>query len=234
MKAKKRFFLIAVPVLMAVALSSTRCNYNCPAVCINIVLILHYPDGQPVLLDSTKVFWVGQNRYLTLKEHQLGGGFWGYHGVVTCHTRGLGRRETMRFTGYLGGEVVHRQYVRIGVNRCGHFYLAGTNEPIVRVIYGVSDAVRKNKFCEFVNVEFVSVLMQSSIYALANTMSEELPHEDKLQMIVDWLLLHDCIKDAYVDYNDSQIAFSFLENGEIVNARLIISNTNWADIRFVE
>jgi len=139
---KKKFFLVAT-ILTAVMLVSVRCE-NPSVLCtdkfVSISLRLVHPDGQPVLLDSSKVFWVSQNRYL--EEYWL----WWYHGW----TRGFylivddgmqrelqNRREIMRFTGYLNGEIVHQQDVLVGANRC-HVIHLGT-EPLVHVLYDIPD-----------------------------------------------------------------------------------------------
>ena len=240
MKTKKRFFLIATPILMAMVLSLLKCsgNRNDYFVCTgfyNVIrLTLKYPDGQPVLLDSSKVFWISRNRYL---EQNLD--YWtrllGYYSIVTDNMRRelRGRREMMRFTGYLDGKIVHKQYVLVGAGYCHVEYL-GT-EPLTQIVHGVPDAVRKSRFCEFITVEDIGrVTLSIFVNAFVRTIDEDLPYEDKLQMIVDWLLSHDCITDARIDCvlcvptqqgrpNSSRIEFSFVEDEQTVNVIMLVA-----------
>ena len=140
----KKRFLIILPVLMAMVLVFTQCNDNkkdecedvdCREIFISVFLTLEYPDGQPVLLDSTKVFWVGQNRYL---EQDL---FWwtssrgfGIYVIVDDSMREklFNREEIMRFTAYLNGKIVHQRDVLVGADCC-HVRHLGT-ESLVQVI----------------------------------------------------------------------------------------------------
>jgi len=69
---RKGLFLIIMPILGTIMLltliqcdKGKRCeNALCTCVYVTIPLKLQYPDGQPVLLDSSKVFWVSENRFL--------------------------------------------------------------------------------------------------------------------------------------------------------------------------
>ena len=233
MKAKKRFFLIAMPVLMAVALSACDGFFdNCTQQMETISVVLKHPDGQPVLLDNYKVFWVGGGRYLDLEHRQwdrsMGRYLIAYSGM-TRDFRGRQRELRLRFTGYLDGEVVHTQYIRVGVDRCEHVYLVST-ESLVQTIYGISDEIRKSRFCEFVNTENINGIIPT-IVAFAGALEDF-----NLQMIADWLLLHGCIKDAYVD-DYGGIIFSFFENGGFIKAQLGFGFDNFglfASISLVE
>ena len=242
MKTKKRFFLIAAPILMAMVLSLLKCSgnrndaVNCLAVFITVGLSLEYPDGQPVLLDSSKVFWISKNRYLEQdlfwwQRERLFGNYTIVNDLMRRELRG--RREMMRFTGYLDGEIVHKQYVLVGAGYCHVEYL-GT-EPLTQIVHGVPDAVRKSRFCELITVEDIRRMTLSALVnTFVRTIDEDLPYEDKLQMIVGWLLSHDCITDARIDCvlcvptqqerpNNSRIAFSFVENEQIVNVIMVVA-----------
>ena len=136
-KALKFFsFLIIVPILMAGMLTLTQCDGNkesdgdepviCTEVFMTIGLTLKYPDGQAVLLDSCKVFWKSENRFLEQDKT-----FWNEARVYGNYTivndmmqeELKNKREIMKFTGYLNDEIIHEQEVLVGADRCHVKYL---------------------------------------------------------------------------------------------------------------
>jgi hypothetical protein len=219
MKSVKSFiyyttkFFIIVPILVVAMIFFIQCEKQQMCTMINkcIILTLEYPDGQPVLLDSGRVLQVSNNQIIS-----------SWNGVCitgdclivddSMQEELKNKKELMRFTGYLNGEIVCERDVLVGADRCHVKYLG--KEPLTQVIYGVSDEVRDRKFCELVNVENIRWIY-ISYAAFRRSIDQSLPYEDKLQLIVDWLLSHSCITDAYI-YRMDQIAFSFIENGEIV------------------
>ena len=101
----------------------------------HIGMTLTYPDGKPVLLDDTKVFWVSKNRYLEPKlislEEAREFGF--YVIVKDAMVKELqNKKEVMRFTGYLNGKKVCEREVLIGADCC-HVRYYGT-EPLTQII----------------------------------------------------------------------------------------------------
>ena len=216
----KRFFIV-VSILVVVLLISTQCNKD--AICTmdyrGIALGLKYPDGQPVLLDSGKVFQVSKNQIISSWN--------GVSASGTCLIVDDGmqkelenKEEIMRVTAYLNGEIVCERDVLVGADRCHVKYLG--KEPLSQVIYGVPEDVRDRKFCELVNVENIQWIF-ISYNAFRSTMDENLQLEDKLPLIVDWFLSHSCITNAHnngiylTSERNGYIAFSFVENGETVN-----------------
>jgi hypothetical protein len=187
---------------------------------VHITLTLKYPDGQPVLVDSGKVVRVSNNQIL-----------YSWNGVsVTGDCLIVGdemqqelenKKEIMRLTTYLNGEIVCERDVLVGADRCHVRYLG--KEPLTQVIYGISDDVRDRKFCELVNVEKIQGIW-ISYNSFRNTIDENLPFENKLQLIVDWFLSHNCITDAHFSEGDFGIAFSFVENEEIINMVMCLTN----------
>ena len=102
----------------------------CTCEYVTIGLKLEYPDGQPVLLDSCKVFWKSKNRFL---EQDMS---WnGYYSIVddSMQNELKNRQEVMHFTGYLNGEIVHEQDVPVSADACHVKYL-GT-EPLTQTIF---------------------------------------------------------------------------------------------------
>ena len=111
----------------------------CAKIFVQISFKLKYPDGQPVLLDSSKVFWVSQNRYLeqnlfSWNEARV----WGNYVIVNDLMRKelYNKKEEMRFTGYLGGETICEWDVLVGADCCHVCYL-GT-ESLTQVIPFIS------------------------------------------------------------------------------------------------
>jgi len=137
---KKGFFLITVPLLIAIMLTSTQCNDKeesvmCTSEFVTILLKLEFSDGQPVLLDSSKVFWVSKNRFLEQNLFDANGlRTNGYYGVVNdlMQPELKGKQEIMRFTGYVNDEIICERNVLVGADRCHVMYL-GT-EPLIQVI----------------------------------------------------------------------------------------------------
>ena len=104
----------------------------------DVSIKLEYPDGSPVLLDSSKVFWVSQNRYLeqvSWDEIRM----YGYYTVVDDGIRKAleHKQEIMRFTGYLNGDTVCERDVLVGADCCHVRYFGA--EPLTQVIHGKGD-----------------------------------------------------------------------------------------------
>ena len=130
---RKRFFLISAPILVGLMMILTQCDKEtgckdviCTEEFRTISLQLKYPEGQVVLLDSSKVFWVGKNRYLeqdpvTWNSAQV----WGSYAIVDDGLRKelFNGREVMRFTGYLSGEIICERDVLVGADCCHVDYL---------------------------------------------------------------------------------------------------------------
>ena len=98
----------------------------CTAIYMHISLKLEYPNGQPVLLDKSSVFWVSKKRFL---EQDLvtwnEGRIWGNYNIVNDKMQKelLNKREIMHFTGYLNGKVVCERDVLVGADCCHVIYL---------------------------------------------------------------------------------------------------------------
>ncbi|MDR1180443.1 MAG: hypothetical protein LBL13_00475 [Bacteroidales bacterium] len=237
---RKRFFLFIAPVLLAVMLTFIQCgNKRCEdAICTDafesISLDLKYPDGQPVLLDSSMVFWKSKNLFLDPNaafgnEPRIYGS---YIIVTDAMQKDLkGKKEIMHFTGYLNGEIVLERDVLVGANCCHVDYLG--KESLIYTISGIPDDVRENRFCELVNTKHIRKITPS-YNAFVSRIDKNVPYEDRLQMVVDWLLSHKCIIDARIDCilclsiyqgdsDKSRIAFSFIENGKTVNMIMLVT-----------
>jgi len=234
--AMKKAFVI-VP-LVAVVLISIQCSKDviCTMDYRAITLDLKYPDGQPVLLDSGKVLRVNKNQII----HSWSGV--SFTGTCLIVDDGMqkeleNKKEIMRLTAYLNGEIVCERDILVGADRCHVKYLG--KEPLTHVVYGTSDDVRDRKFCELVNVEHIKWIF-ISYNAFRITIDKYLSFEDKLQLIVDWFLSHSCIIDARINeiYLTSEIngeiAFSFVENGEIVRMVMRVKNDEMHFGGFVE
>jgi hypothetical protein len=204
---------------------------NCTAIYKSISLLLNYPDGQPVLLDSAKVFWVSENRYLEQSPLNESINMRGYYPVVDDGMRRelQNKQEIMHFTGYLNGVIICERDVLVGADCCHVTYLG--YEPLNQVIDDVSNEERERRFCEFINIKRIRDIIPS-FNAFVGTINENLPYENKLQMIVEWFISHDCITNARIDcircersyYGDpkSKIAFSFIENQETINIIMLV------------
>ena len=94
-----------------------------------LTLTLKYPDDQPVSLDSSKVFWVSENRYLEQKIN-----FFGRYVIVDDNMQNelLDKREVMRFTGYLNGKIVCERDILVGADCCHVNYLG--KETLTQII----------------------------------------------------------------------------------------------------
>ena len=132
----KRIF-ISVPFVIAVVLISTQCDKIAPCDMRFdfITLTLKYPDNLPVKLDSSKVFWMGKSRFL--EQNIFTWNDFSERGWYVIVDDGMqkelrNKRETMRFTGYLNGEMVHQQDILVGANRCHVEYLG--KEPLTQVV----------------------------------------------------------------------------------------------------
>ena len=255
----KRIYLMIisafVPILAAVILVFSQCDQLkgdednverwedsvegcedvlCLEVFMSISLKLKYADGQPVLLDSSKVFWVNKDRYLqqdsvSWNESRV----YGNYVIVNDRMKKelKDRQEIMQFTGYLNGEIVCERDVLVGADCC--HVICFETEPMTHVIYGISDDVRESKFCELVNVERIRSIIPSYHYFI-DSMNENLQYENKLQLIVEWFLSHGCITNAHIGCvqcvptyqgspNNSRISFSFIENGQTVNMVMLVT-----------
>jgi len=143
----KRFVLVIVPVFVMVVFTFFQCSVKgegkgcdgiaCDQIMISIGLTLEYADGQPVFLDSCKVFWISENRFL---DKNVGDVLWerprehGMYVIVSdiMHEELENRREVMRFTGYLNNEIVCERDVLVGADCC-HVGYFGT-ESLTQVI----------------------------------------------------------------------------------------------------
>ena len=195
------------------------------------------------MLDSCKVFWKSENRFLEQNLSCNESRIYGSYGIVNDNMKNelKNRQEIMHFTGYLNDEIIHQQDVLVGADACHVNYL-GT-EPLTQTIYGISDVVRENKFCELVNDERIQEIIPS-FNAFRYTINETVSYENKLQMIVDWFLSHNCITDARVDCvlcvptyqgnpNNSKIVFSFVENGQTVDMIMLVTGDNASFAGFI-
>lgn len=107
----------------------------CTDIYITISVKLKYPNDQPVLLDSSRVFLVSENRYL---EHDSvswsRARVWGSYCIVNDDMREefQNKMETMHFTGYKNNKIIYDRDVLVGADCCHVMYL-GT-EPLEEVI----------------------------------------------------------------------------------------------------
>lgn len=100
-----------------------------------ISIKLVYPDDQPVLLDSSKVFWVSQNRYL--EQNTVSWNEAHVYGNYPIVNDGMqkelqNKEEMMCFTGYLKGEIVCKRDLLVGADCCHVQYLGA--ESLVQMI----------------------------------------------------------------------------------------------------
>ena len=242
----KNFFLFIATALMVVILiviQSCEAKVDtkgcegvlCETIFCSVALDLKYPDGQPVILDSCKVFWASEKCFLEQnfpdEIHLMG--------IYIIVDDGLresleNRQETMHFTGYLNGKIVCERDVLVSADCC-HVHYLGT-EALNQIIYGIPDAVRESKFCELVNVEHIRGIIPS-YNAFRETIDKNLPYENKLQLIVGWFLSHSCITDAHVFSSIfGEIAFSFIENGQTVNMIMLVTDNDvyFAGFRYLQ
>jgi hypothetical protein len=101
-------------------------NIECTEIFMDISLKLQHPNGRPVLLDNSKVFWVSENRYLEQDSVSWNEGRkLGSYLIVDDGMKQelLNKKEVMRFTGYLNGKIVCEQDILVGANCCHVIYL---------------------------------------------------------------------------------------------------------------
>lgn len=185
----KRLFLIIVPISIAVMLIFTQCNDEedckdalCTDVLMTIPLKLQSADGQPVLLDSTKVFWVNENRYLeqdpiTWNEARL----WGSYRIVNDEMRKelQHKEEIMHFTGYLHGTVIYECDVLVGADCCHVNYL-GT-ESLTRIIdvetSEINETIKNTDIYSYIflvgDEEGASIRVQATQYEISEIIRDE-------------------------------------------------------------
>jgi hypothetical protein len=137
----------------------------------------------------------------------------------------------IHFTGYLNGEIVHECDVFVGADCCHVNYLGA--DSLIQIISDILDDVRDNKFYEWINTKDIGKLALSYNIFISR-IDKNVSYEDKLQMLVNWLFSHKCIINARIDCilyrptfqgnpNNSQIAFSFVENGQTVNMIMLVT-----------
>jgi len=101
----------------------------------HISLKLEYPDGKPVLLDKSTVYWVSKKCYLEQNSVSWNAArVWGSYNIINDGMQKTlqNRKEVMRFTGYLKGKIVCERDVLVGANCC-HVVYYGT-EPLTQII----------------------------------------------------------------------------------------------------
>ncbi|HNQ69062.1 MAG TPA: hypothetical protein PKN32_11840 [Bacteroidales bacterium] len=109
----------------------------CTAIYQHISIKLKYPNGQPVLLDSSKVFWVSENRYLEKYSYyrKTNDGFGSYRIVNDDMQEELqNKMEVMHFTGYKNNKIIYERDVLVGADCCHVNYL-GTEPLEVTIEY---------------------------------------------------------------------------------------------------
>ncbi|HOZ30404.1 MAG TPA: hypothetical protein PLL66_05760 [Bacteroidales bacterium] len=100
-----------------------------------ILLKIKYPDGRPYQFDSSKVFWVSENRYLErYSSYRIEGRVRRGYIIVDdiMQEELLNKQEVMHFTGYKNNKVVYERDVLVGADCCHIMYL-GT-EPLEQII----------------------------------------------------------------------------------------------------
>jgi hypothetical protein len=109
----------------------------CTQILITISVKLKYPNDQPVLLDSSKVFWVSENRYLEISPSQWSAArVYGSYSIVSDNMQDelLNKMEVMHFTGYKNNKIIYERDVLVGADRCHVCYL-GTEPLEVTIDY---------------------------------------------------------------------------------------------------
>ena len=119
---KRVFFTLVVMSAITVSTVLTSCRI-CTKEFVIISIKLQYPDSQPVVLDSCKVFWVRENLYLEHNSDFLWNG--GNYLIVDDGMQDAlrNRKDIMRFTGYLNDKIVFERDVLVGADRCHVSYL---------------------------------------------------------------------------------------------------------------
>ena len=123
------FFMVSGCGKLSNSFDDNECkDMLCTEIYMSIPLKLGYSDDQPVLLDSSKIFWVNKNRYL---EQNLvswnEAREWGSYLIVSDGMRKelQNKEEVMHFTGYLNGKIVCERDVLVGADCC-HVTYYGT------------------------------------------------------------------------------------------------------------
>lgn len=101
----------------------------------HILLKLKYSNGQPFQLDSSKVFWVSENRYLErYSTFRREGNVSGIYIIVNdvMQEELLNKMDVMHFTGYTNNKIVCERDVLVGADCC-HVCYFGT-EPLEQII----------------------------------------------------------------------------------------------------
>ncbi|MDD3687294.1 MAG: hypothetical protein PHE56_11065 [Bacteroidales bacterium] len=109
----------------------------CTAIYQHISIKLKYPNGQPVLLDSSKVFWVSENCYLEkYSYYRKTNDRFGSYRIVNDDMREelQNKMETMHFTGYKNNKIIYERDVLVGADCCHVIYL-GTEPLEVTIEY---------------------------------------------------------------------------------------------------
>ena len=145
----KRFFLILIQISIAVMLILTQCgkeekgceNVLCEEIFKSVSLRLENSDGQPVILDSCKVLWVNENRFLELNFPDEVLRLMGVYIIVDDGMRKelLNKNEIIHFTGYLNNKIVCEQDVLVSADCCHVYYLG--EEPLTQVINGLTNEI---------------------------------------------------------------------------------------------
>ena len=207
-------------MLMAIVLILTQChgysvvepvetpceeNISCKTVFVLIPLQLKYNDGQLVLLDSSTVFWVSQNRFLDQDSvlWNLAARTWGYYYIVDDDMQKEleNKEEIMRFTGYLNGEIVCERNLLVGADCCHVKYL-GT-EPLIQIIQRASDDEPDNPdgseedFCLYLNSGNMDETLPI-INEFLTGLPDESTEKQKLDALIDWLETFSCVREASI------------------------------------
>jgi len=139
----KRVYLFILPfAITVITLTLIRCDKGkveviCAGPFKTLIITLKYPNDNPVLLDSSKVFWVGNNSYL--EQNPLIWELSRERGIYEIVGDGMrkelqNKKEIMRFSGYLNGDIVCEKDVLVGANNC-HIEYLGTEKLIIVIPY---------------------------------------------------------------------------------------------------
>ncbi|MDR2233276.1 MAG: hypothetical protein LBE56_09155 [Tannerella sp.] len=137
----------------------------CTEVFVSISIELKYPDGQPVLLDSSKVLWVSENRYEEIDSVSWNGlRLFGHYLLVNDNMREEleGRQESIYFTGYLNGKTVIEKNLLVGADRCHVQHL--DDQPLTYIITPDGDVSVDPfpQFTTFSTIAFMARFAQDS------------------------------------------------------------------------
>ena len=212
-------------------------NTFCTDIYKHVSLQLRYYDGRFVLLDSSKVHWVSQNRFLEQNSVSWNEArAWGNYTIVDDGMRKEleGKQEIMRFTGYLKGEIVCEHNVLVGADRCHVNYLG--MESLTIVMGNISDYEQGNseEFCLHLNTAAEmdkTIPVINEFLAGLPSRSSERPN---LEVLTAWLKLYPCISDATIlcvwciktGILQSEISISVNKNGKTEDYILDILMSN--------